>query len=153
MWSKLFDERNFSLSEKMIEDGASEFYDLGIISDGKIENTDKGVVYELGNVLACIIRDYLRLYNKINLQANYPTVYKKALYPHHENLGEDWMVETNGTEEELGKWADMVEQTAKAFEEMADGYERQEQVDEAFDMLKKIFFWFMYLNGERILCV
>ena len=41
MWSKLFDERNFSLSEKMIEDGASEFYDLGIISDGKIENKNK----------------------------------------------------------------------------------------------------------------
>ncbi len=140
MWSKLFDE-DFSLAEEMIEDGASEFYDLGIIIDGKIENTDKGVVYELGNVLACIIRDYLRLYNKINLQANYPTVYKKALYPHHENLGEDWMVETNGTEEELDKWTDMVEQTAKAFERMADGYESgQEQVDEAFDMLKKIFF-------------
>ena len=44
MWSKLFDE-DFSLAEEMIEDGASEFYDLGIIIDGKIENTDKGVVY------------------------------------------------------------------------------------------------------------
>ena len=29
MWSKLFDE-DFSLAEEMIEDGASEFYDLGI---------------------------------------------------------------------------------------------------------------------------
>ena len=37
MWSKIFDE-NFSLVEEMIQDGASEFYDLGIISDGKIEN-------------------------------------------------------------------------------------------------------------------
>lgn len=150
MWSKLFDE-DFSLAEEMIEDVASEFYDLGIIIDGKIGNTDKGVVYELGDVLACIIRDYLRLYNKINLQANYPTVYKKALYPHHENLGEDWMVETNGTEEELDKWTDMVEQTAKAFERMADGYESgQEQVDEAFDMLKKIFLVYVLKWGERI---
>ena len=139
MWSKLFDE-DFSLAEEMIEDGASEFYDLGIISDGKIENTDKGVVYELGNVLGCIIRDYLRLYNKINLQANYPTIYRRALYPHHENLGEDWIEEANGTEEELDKWTDMVEKTAKAFEGITDGYElRQEQVDEAFDRLKKIF--------------
>ncbi len=139
MWSKLFDA-NFSLGEEMIEDGASEFYDLGIINDGKIKNTDKGVVYELGDVLACIIRDYLRLYNKVNLQANYPTIYKKALYPQHTNLGGDWMEEANGTEEELDRWTELVEQTAKAFERMTDGYEpRQEQVDEAFDMLKKIF--------------
>ena len=87
MFSKLLDG-NFDLGQEMIEDGASEVYDLGVFCEGQIENTDKGVVYELGNVLACIIRDYLRLYNKINLQANYPTVYKKALYPHHENLGE-----------------------------------------------------------------
>lgn len=139
MWSKLFDE-NFSLGEKMIQDGASEFYDLGIINDGKIENTDKGVVYELGDVFVCIIRDYLRLYNKINLHANYPTVYKRALYPHRENLGRDWIESASGTKEELDRWADMVEQTAKAFEGMKDGYEtRQEQVDEAFDRLKKIF--------------
>lgn len=55
------------MGEEMMQDGASEFYDLGIINDGKIENTDKGVVYELGEVFACIIRDYLRLYNKINV--------------------------------------------------------------------------------------
>ena len=139
MWSKLFD-KNFSLAEEMIKDGASEFYDLGIINENKIENTDQGVVYELGNVLACIIRDYLRLYNKVNLQANYPTIYKRALYPHHEDLGRDWMEEANGTEEELDRWADMVEQTAKLFEGMTEGDEpRQEQVDEAFDKLKKIF--------------
>lgn len=139
MFSALFD-KNFSLGEEMIKDGASEFYDLGIINDGKIENTDKGVVYELGEVLACIIRDYLRLYNKTNLQANYPTTYKRALYPHNQNLGGDWMEEANGTEEELDRWTELVEQTAKLFERMTDGSEpRQEQVDEAFDMLKKIF--------------
>ncbi len=139
MFSKLFDE-NFSVGEELIQDGASEFYDLGIINEGKIKNTDKGVVYELGDVLACIIRDYLRLYNKTNLQANYPTIYKKALYPNHENLGADWMEEANGTEEDLNRWTDLVEETAKAFEDMTGGYEpKQEQVDEAFDKLKKIF--------------
>jgi len=139
MFSKLFDG-SFDLGEEMMQDGASEFYDLGIINDGKIENTDKGVVYELGEVFACIIRDYLRLYNKINVGGQYPTVYKKALYPHCENLGEDWMEEASGTEEELDRWTELVEQTAKLFERMTDGYEpRQEQVDEAFDMLKKIF--------------
>ena len=133
MYSKLFDG-NFELGKERMEEGSSEFYDLGIINEGKIENTDQGVVYDLDNVLACIIRDYLRLYNKINAMAAYPTVYKKALYPACENLGEEW------TEEEFDKWIDLVEETAKAFEKLANGYEmQQEQVDEAFDMLKKIF--------------
>ena len=139
MFSKLLDG-NFDLGQEMIEDGASEFYDLGVLCDGQIEKTDKGIVYELGNALTCIIRDYLRLYNRVNEMAPYPTVYKKALYPDREMLKEDGIEESSGTEEELNRGTDLVEETAKAFERLANGYEpQQEQVDEAFGALKNIF--------------
>ena len=139
MFSKMFDE-NFDLAEEIMEDGVSEVYDLGVFCEGQIENTDKGIVYELDNVLTCIIRDYLRLYNKVNFRANYPTVYKKALYPAFEMSNGDWIEEAGGPAEELNRWTDMVEETAKKFEKMANDYETtQEQVNEAFDALKKIF--------------
>ena len=113
--------------------------DLGILKDNKIEHTDKGIVYELKDVLACIIRDYLRLYNKENLKAPHPTVYLKALYP-NKILNEDWLAQT-GTPEELDKWTEMVEETAKNFDKLLSDWatESQEAVDVAFDSLKKIF--------------
>ena len=138
MWSKVFNE-NMERNEKLEEQGLTEIYDLGVLKENKIENTDKGIVYELKDVLACIIRDYLRLYNKENLKATYPTVYKKALYP-DKILNEDWL-EQRGTPEELDIWADMVEETAKSFENLLSDWavESQEKVDLAFDALKKIF--------------
>ena len=52
----------------------------------------------------------------------------------------DWIEEASGTAEELNRWTDMVEETAKKFEKMANDYETtQEQVNEAFDALKNIF--------------
>ena len=116
MWSKVFNEdieRTAELKEKY---GLTEFYELGRIQEKKIENIDKGIVYELKDVLACVIRDYLRLYNEENLKAEYPTVYLKALYP-DKILNEDWL-EQRGTPEELDKWTEMVEETAKDFDKL-----------------------------------
>jgi hypothetical protein len=92
MWSKVFNEdieRNEELKEKY---GLTEFYELGRLQEKKIENIDKGIVYELNDVLSCIIRDYLRLYNKVKLKANYPTAYLKALYPERDDV-KDCMVD------------------------------------------------------------
>jgi hypothetical protein len=139
MWSKVFNEdieRTEELKEKY---GLTEFYELGRIQEKKIENIDKGIVYELKDVLACVIRDYLRLYNKENLKASCPTVYLKALYP-DKILNEYWL-EQRGTPEELDKWTEMIEETAKSFEKLLSDWapECQEAVDVAFDSLKKIF--------------
>ena len=139
MQSKVFNEnteRNEELKEKY---GLTEFYELCRLQEKKIENIDKGIVYELKDVLACVIRDYLRLYNEENLKAAYPTVYLKALYP-DKILNEYWL-EQRGTPEELDKWTEMVEETAKNFEKLLSGWapECQEAVDVAFDSLKKIF--------------
>jgi hypothetical protein len=139
MWSKVFNEdieRTEELKEKY---GLTEFYELGRIQEKKIENIDKGIVYELKDVLACVIRDYLRLYNEENLKAAYPTVYLKALYP-DKILNEYWL-EQRGTPEELDKWTEMVEETAKNFEKLLSDWatESQEAVNVAFDSLKKIF--------------
>ena len=138
MWSKVFNE-DIERNEKLKEQGLTEIYELGTLENNKIKNTDKGIVYELKDVFACIIRDYLRLYNKVNLNALHPTVYLKALYP-NKILNEDWL-EQRGTPEELDKWADMVEETAKSFENLLSDWavESQEKVDLAFDALKKIF--------------
>ena len=138
MWSKVFNE-DIERNKRLKEQGLTEIYDLGVLKENKIEYTDKGIVYELKDVLVCIIRDYLRLYNKVNLNAPYPTVYLKALYP-DKILNEDWL-EQRGTPEELDKWADMVEETAKSFENLLSDWagESQEKVDLAFDSLKKIF--------------
>ena len=138
MWSKVFNE-DIERNQRLKEQGLTEIYELGTLENNKIEHTDKGIVYELKDVLACIIRDYLRLYNKENLKTPYPTVYLKALYP-DKILNEDWL-EQRGTPEELDKWADMVEETAKSFENLLSDWavESQEKVDLAFDALKKIF--------------
>lgn len=139
MWSKVFNEDIERAEELKEKYGLTEFYDLGRIQEKKIENIDKGIVYELKDVLACVIRDYLRLYNKENLKAAYPTVYLKALYP-DKILNEDWL-EQRGTSEELDKWTKMVEETAKDFDKLLSDWatESQEAVDVAFDSLKKIF--------------
>ena len=139
MWSKVFNEDIERAEELKEKYGLTEFYDLGRIQEKKIENIDKGIVYELKDVLACVIRDYLRLYNKENLKAAYPTVYLKALYP-DKILNEDWL-EQRGTSEELDKWTEMVEETAKDFDKLLSDWatESQEAVDVAFDSLKKIF--------------
>lgn len=139
MWSKVFNEDIERIEELKKKCGLTEFYELGRIKENKIENIDKGIVYELKDVLACVIRDYLRLYNKENLKAAYPTVYLKALYP-DKILNEDWL-EQRGTPEELDKWTEMVEETAKNFDKLLSDWatESQEAVDVAFDSLKKIF--------------
>ena len=138
MWSKVFNE-DIERNKRLKEQGLTEIYELGVLKDNKIEHTDKGIAYELKDVLACIIRDYLRLYNRENLKAPYPTVYLKSLYP-DKILNEDWL-EQRGTPEELDKWTDMVEETAKSFENLLSDWavESQEKVDLAFDALKKIF--------------
>ena len=119
MFSK-FDDKYSHLCESLKKEGAIEIYDLGILQDKKIANTDKGVVYELNEVLACIIRDYLRLYNKVNLKANYPSAYLKALYPEKENVKD--CIASGCTVEEINKWTDMVEEVAKKFDTLAQGY-------------------------------
>ena len=121
MWSKVFNEdieRTEELKEKY---GLTEFYELGKIQEKKIENIDKGIVYELKDVLACVIRDYLRLYNEENLKAAYPTVYLKALYP-DEIFNED-LLEQRETPEDLDKWTEMVEETAKNFEKLFSNFD------------------------------
>ena len=139
MWSKIYNE-DIEISEELKKEyGATEFYDLGRIRENKIEKVDKGVAYDLKEVLACVIRDYLRLYNKVNLNANYPTVYHKALYS-NEVAKEDWLEQTGGPEE-LDKWTELVEEVAKQFDKLLNDWncENQEVVDLAFDSLKKIF--------------
>ena len=138
MWSKVFNE-DIERNKRLKEQGLTEIYDLGVLKDNKIEHTDKGIAYELKDVLACIIRDYLRLYNEENLKSAYPTVYQKALYL-NQSVNDNWL-EQRGTAEELDKWADMVEETAKSFENLLSDWavESQEKVDLAFDALKKIF--------------
>ena len=137
MFSK-FDDKHSPLCESLKKEGAIEIYDLGILQDKKIANTDKGVVYELYETLSCIIRDYLRLYNKVNLKANYPTAYLKALYPEKENVKD--CIANGCTVEEINKWTDMVEEVAKKFDTLAQGYTpNQNDVNLAFDMLKEIF--------------
>ena len=138
MWSKVFNE-DIERNKRLKEQGLTEIYDLGVLKDNKIEHTDKGIVYELKDVLACVIRDYLRLYNEENLKSAYPTVYQKALYP-NQSVNNNWL-EQRGTPEELDKWTEMVEETAKNFDELLSDWapECQEAVDVAFDSLKKIF--------------
>ena len=65
MWTKVFNE-DIERNKRLKEQGLTEIYELGVLKENKIEHTDKGIVYELKDVLACIIRDYLRLYNKEN---------------------------------------------------------------------------------------
>ena len=138
MWSKVFNE-DIERNKRLKEQGLTEVYELGVLKENKIEHTDKGIVYELKDVFAYVIRDYLRLYNKVNLNALHPTVYLKALYP-NKTVNEDWL-EQRGTTEELDKWTDMVEETAKLFDNLVSDWavESQEKVDLAFDSLKKIF--------------
>ena len=139
MWSKVFNEDIERIEELKEKYDLIEFYELGRIQEKKIENIDKGIVYELKDVIACVIRDYLRLYNEENLKAAYPTVYLKALYP-DKISDEDWL-EQRETPEDLDKWTEMVEETAKNFEKLLSDWatESQEAVDVAFDSLKKIF--------------
>ena len=139
MWSKFFNEDIERIEELKEKYDLIEFYDLGRIQEKKIENIDKGIVYELKDVIACVIRDYLRLYNEENLKSAYPTVYLKALYP-DKIFNEDWL-EQRETPEDLDKWTEMVEETAKNFEKLLSDWapECQEAVDVAFDSLKRIF--------------
>ena len=137
MFSK-FDNKYSHLCESLKKEGAIEIYDLGVLQDKKIVKTDKGVVYELNETLSCIIRDYLRLYNDVNLKANYPTAYLKALYPEKENVKD--CISNGCTVEEVYKWTDMVEAVAKKFDAFCQGYTpTQKDVNIAFDMLKEIF--------------
>ena len=134
MWSK-----DHYGNERLKEEGLTEVYELGILQGDKIIKADKGVAYELNVVLARIIRDYLRLYNKVNLNAAYPTIYKKAIYENLPKTSEDFAYE-GGSVEEANMWAEKVEEVANKFEPLASGWEpSQKEVDEAFDMLKKIF--------------
>lgn len=142
MWNKICNEDIEKIEKLKQEYDLEETYDLGRFIEGKITNIDKEVVYELKSVLACIIRDYLRLYNKVNLNAEYPTVYKKAIYEDIETKKQtDDFFDQTGTPEELDKWADIIEETAKKFDLFSGDWEcnSQAQVDKAFDSLKKIF--------------
>ena len=137
MWSKIFNQNSLA-SEMLEKEGLSEIYNLGILQDKKIVKTDKAIAYDLNVVLACIIRDYLKLYNNVNLGADCPTAYLKALYPDSE-IEKDCITE-GCTDEELNKWTDMVCEVASKFDALASGWQpTQKQVDQAFDMLKKIY--------------
>ena len=102
-----------------------------------LTKTDKGAIINLWSTFSSIVSEYLRLYNKENLKSNNPLVYKKALYPNAIFVDEE--DKYLGTIEELDKWANLIEETANKFDALL-GYEPfQEEVDDAFDMLKKIF--------------
>lgn len=117
--------------------GQMEVNELGIIINDKVSKVDKGVARNLYRTFSSIISEYLRLYNKENLKSNNPLVYKKALYPNETK--EDEEEKYLGTIEELDKWACVIEETANKFDNLL-GYEPfQEDVNNAFDSLKKIF--------------
>jgi hypothetical protein len=117
--------------------GLKEINNLGTISDDKIEQVDKGVVINLWRTFSSIISEYLSLYNKENLKSNNPIIYRTALYP-NKNLN-GYEEEYLGTIEELDVWANIVEETAGKFEKMLGYAPTQEEVNDAFDSLKKIF--------------
>lgn len=118
-------------------DGVMEVNELGIIVNDKVTNVDKGVIANLWRTFSSIVSEYLRLYNKENLKSNNSLVYKKALYPNAIFVDEE--EKYLGTIEELDKWANLIEETANKFDNLL-GYEPfQEDVNNAFDMLKKIF--------------
>ena len=117
--------------------GESEFYDLGIIVNDKVAKTDKGAVFNLWRTFSSIICEYLRLYNKENLKSDNPIIFKKALYQN--TIFTDEEEEYLGTIEELDKWANIIEETASKFDALLGYVPLQKEVDDAFDMLKKIF--------------
>ena len=139
MYSKYLSESAELTEELKKEYGAVEFYSLGKLQENEILNADRGVVYDLNVTLACIIRDYLRLYNKENLKASCPTVYEKVICQNtletpKENDYDKW-------NENLNKWTEEVEKTAVLFDKLIKEYDSQNQeaVDKAFNALKKIF--------------
>lgn len=71
------------------------------------------------------------------MKNNNPTIYRKALYPNEKLNG--YEQEYCGTVEEYYKWLDVIEETAKKFDNLLGYYPTQEEVDAAFDSIKKIF--------------
>lgn len=117
--------------------GLIEINEFGAISNDKVTKVDKGVVCNLWRTFASVISEYLSIYNKENLKSNNPIVFRKALYPNKELNG--YEEEYLGTMEELDAWAYIVEETAEKFEKLLGYTPTQEDVDDAFDSLKKIF--------------
>jgi hypothetical protein len=92
--------------------------------------------------LSLIISEYLRLFAKENFKASSPTIYRPALYPNQEFNG--YPEEYYGTQEEFCSWTELIEQTANRFADFLGYAPTHDEVNDAFDMLKRIFFglWF-----------
>ena len=137
---KLIEEESFE--KQLKQQGLTEIFELGIIKDNSIENVDLGVIENLWLHLSLIISEYLRLFAKENFKASSPTIYRPALYPNREfnHYPEEYF----GTQEELCLWTDLVEETANRFKSFLGYSPTQDEANDAFDMLKRIFFglWF-----------
>ena len=137
---KLIEEESFE--KQLKQQGLTEIFELGTIMDNSIENVDLGVIEDLWLHLSLIISEYLRLFAKENFKASSPTIYRPALYPNREFNG--YPEEYYGNQEELCAWTDLVEETSKRFKNFLGYAPTQDEVNDAFDVLKRIFFglWF-----------
>ena len=137
---RLIEEESFE--KQLKQQGLTEIFELGIIKDNSIENVDLGVIENLWLHLSLIISEYLRLFAKENFKASSPTIYRPALYPNREF--NSYPEEYCGTQEELCLWTELVEETANRFKSFLGYSPTQDEVNDAFDMLKRIFFglWF-----------
>ena len=132
---KFIEEEN--INNRLEKQGLIEIFELGVKKDKNIVNIDKSITKDLWENISLIIRDYLNLYVKESMKNNNPTIYRKALYP-NKNLN-GYEQEYCGTVEEYHKWLDIIEETAKKFDKLLGYYPTQEEVDVAFDSIKKIF--------------
>ena len=137
---KLIEEERFE--NQLKQKGLTEIFELGIIKDNSIENVDLRIMNNLWLYLSLIISEYLRLFAKENFKASSPTIYRPALYPNQEFNG--YPEEYYGTQEEFCSWTELIEQTANRFADFLGYAPTHDEVNDAFDMLKRIFFglWF-----------
>ena len=137
---RLIEEESFE--NQLKRKGLTEIFELGIINDNSIKNVDLGIMNNLWLHLSLIISEYLRLFAKENFKASSPTIYRPSLYPNREF--NSYPEEYFGTQEELCLWTDLVEETANRFKSFLGYGPTQDEMNDAFDKLKRIFFglWF-----------
>ena len=137
---RLIEEESFE--NQLKQKGLTEIFELGIINDNSIKNVDLGIMNNLWLHLSLIISEYLRIFAKENFKASSPTIYRPALYPNQEFNG--YPEEYYGTQEELCSWTDLIEEASKLFKNFLGYAPTQDEVNDAFDVLKRIFFglWF-----------
>ena len=137
---KLIEEENYE--NQLKQKGLMEIFELGTINDNSVEKVDLGIMNNLWLYLSLIISEYLKIFAKENFKVSSPTIYRPALYPNREF--NSYPEEYYGNQEELCAWTDLLEETSKRFKNFLGYAPTQDEVNDAFDLLKRVFFglWF-----------